>query len=56
VALAVENLDRLTVYDRLYIGGGNSHRVTAVLGPKVTLVDNTAGIVGGVRIWDIPIL
>ena len=56
VARAVENLDRLTVYDHLYIGGGNAQRVTVDLGPKVALVDNTAGIVGGVRIWEIQII
>jgi polyphosphate glucokinase len=52
VARAVRTLDVLLRYDRLYIGGGNSRRVTVALGPNVELVDNAAGILGGVRLWD----
>lgn len=44
-------------WDRLYIGGGNSRRikveVIAVLGDDVVIVPNSAGIVGGVRAWDL---
>ena len=54
--LAVNNLDVLLLYDRLYIGGGNSRRVQIDLGPKVTLVDNSAGIRGGIRLWDRPVV
>jgi hypothetical protein len=39
-------------FDRLYLGGGNSKRVTVALGPNVELVDNLAGILGGARLWD----
>jgi polyphosphate glucokinase len=56
VARAVETLDQLVFFDHLYIGGGNSARVTVDLGSKVSLVDNAAGILGGVRIWDIKIV
>ena len=52
VARAVRTLDVLLCFDRLYIGGGNSRRVTVDLGPTVELVDNVAGILGGVRLWD----
>ena len=52
VAEAVRTLDVLLRFDRLYIGGGNSKRVTVALGPNVELVDNLAGILGGVRLWD----
>jgi polyphosphate glucokinase len=37
---------------RVYIGGGNSGRVTADLGPKASIVDNAAGILGGVKLWE----
>lgn len=56
LAQAVTTLDQLVLFDHLYIGGGNSTRVTVDLGPKVSLVDNSAGIRGGVRIWEIEIL
>ena len=52
VARAVSTLDTLLRFDRLYIGGGNSRRVTVALGPNVELVANVAGILGGVRLWD----
>ncbi len=52
VARAVRTLDVLLRFDRLYLGGGNSRRVTVALGPNVELVDNLAGILGGARLWD----
>ena len=39
-------------YDRLYLGGGNVRKVTLRLPKNVTRVANTAGITGGVRLWD----
>jgi polyphosphate glucokinase len=52
VKLAVETLDALFFYDQVYVGGGNSKRVTADLGPKATIVDNEAGILGGIKLWE----
>jgi polyphosphate glucokinase len=52
VARAVRTLDVLLRFDRLFIGGGNSRRVTLPPDPNVELVDNIAGILGGVRLWD----
>ncbi|HEX8802574.1 MAG TPA: ROK family protein [Acidimicrobiales bacterium] len=52
VAHAVRTLDVLLHFDRLYVGGGNARRVTVDLGPNVELIDNLAGILGGVRLWD----
>jgi polyphosphate glucokinase len=52
VRRAVETLDALFFFDHVYIGGGNSVRVTADLGPKASIVDNTAGILGGIRLWE----
>jgi polyphosphate glucokinase len=52
VKLAMKTLDALFFYDQVYVGGGNSKRVTADLGPKVTIIDNTAGILGGIKLWE----
>jgi polyphosphate glucokinase len=48
---AVVSLRNLTNFDHLYIGGGNARLVDAKLPRDVSLVSNTAGIVGGVRLW-----
>ncbi len=52
VAKAIEVLRGLVFFDHCYIGGGNSSRVKAQLPPDVTLADNSAGILGGVRLWE----
>lgn len=49
---AVEVLDHLSNFDRIYVGGGNARHLTIDLGPKAQLVDNTAGILGGIRLWE----
>jgi polyphosphate glucokinase len=49
---AVETFRSLTFFDWCYIGGGNSGRITADLPAQVTLVDNRAGILGGIKLWD----
>jgi len=55
VRTMVEELRPVFLWDRLYLGGGNSRRITAThieqLGDDVVVVPNTAGIVGGVRAW-----
>ncbi len=57
VRRVVEALRPVFVWDRLYLGGGNarviSPEVLAGLGDDVVIVPNTAGIVGGVRAWDL---
>jgi polyphosphate glucokinase len=35
----------------LYIGGGNSRLVRLKLPSDISIVDNAAGIIGGVRLW-----
>jgi polyphosphate glucokinase len=52
VKFAFETLDALFFYDKVYVGGGNSQHVTTDLGPKATTVDNAAGILGGIKLWD----
>jgi len=50
---AIANLRALLFFDHLYIGGGNSRRVTRQqLDDDVTIVDNTAGILGGIKLWE----
>jgi polyphosphate glucokinase len=52
VELMMQVLHELLFYDQLYIGGGNSEKVSLALPPKVTLVDNNAGILGGIKLWE----
>jgi polyphosphate glucokinase len=49
---AIERFRALTSFDHLYIGGGNARRVEMELPPDVTLVDNDAGVLGGIRLWE----
>jgi polyphosphate glucokinase len=48
---AIESLEQLFNYDRLYIGGGNAKKVKIALPPKVKLVSNMAGLYGGIALW-----
>jgi polyphosphate glucokinase len=50
---AVEMFDALLHFDRLYLGGGNSKKLKVDLGHRVILVDNAAGILGGIKLWDL---
>jgi len=52
VAKAVERLRQLMFFDRCYIGGGNARRLPAALGEGVSTVDNSAGILGGIKLWE----
>ena len=54
VARMVDTVRQLLFFDHLYIGGGNSAHVKSDLGSDVTLVDNQAGILGGIRLFDQP--
>lgn len=42
----------LTCCDRLYVGGGNARKVLCQLPPEAVVVSNTAGLTGGIRLWD----
>ena len=57
VRRAVDGLRPVFLWDRLYLGGGNSRRIRpaalAAMGDDVVVVPNTAGIVGGVRAWSL---
>jgi polyphosphate glucokinase len=52
VAIAIETLRALTFFDRLYIGGGNAKKLTLELPDDTEIVDNSAGITGGIKLWD----
>jgi len=55
VRQVVESLRPVVLWDRLYIGGGNSRVLSATLrerlGEDVVIVPNSVAIVGGVRAW-----
>src|SRR4051794_34877134 len=51
VVKAIHNLRVLARFDHLYIGGGNAKKLKMELDPDVSIVDNTAGILGGIRLW-----
>jgi len=57
VRKAIVQLDSLLFFDQLFIGGGNARRVKRdELGEvldKTTVVDNSAGILGGIRLWEV---
>lgn len=57
VRLMVSELRPVFLWDRLYIGGGNSHNILQrdlqLMGGDVVIVPNTAGIAGGVRAWEL---
>ncbi len=54
VQKAIRNMRALMFFDHLYIGGGNSRRVIRDnLDDDVTIVDNTAGILGGIKLWEV---
>lgn len=59
VRRVVDALRPVYLWDRLYLGGGNSRRIAPVvlekLGDDVVVVPNSAGIVGGVRAWSLPV-
>src|SRR5207237_3053715 len=47
----IEQLDPIFNYRVLYLGGGNAKKVTVALPPNVRIVDNMAGILGGIKLW-----
>jgi polyphosphate glucokinase len=48
---AIANTEALFNWDILYIGGGNTKKIDFDLGPKVKIVPNANGILGGVFLW-----
>jgi len=58
VRKAIALMDALFFFDHLYLGGGNARRVKrddlGHVGDRVTVVDNSAGILGGIKLWEGP--
>lgn len=48
---AIASTEALFNWDLLYIGGGNTKKIDFELGPKVKIVSNENGILGGVFLW-----
>ncbi len=57
VTRVVEGLRPVFLWDRLYLGGGNSRHITPIvvtrLGDDVVIVPNAAALVGGARVWQL---
>jgi polyphosphate glucokinase len=51
---AFANFSELINYDRLYVGGGNASKLDGHVDSSVTIVGNIAGILGGIKLWDLP--
>jgi polyphosphate glucokinase len=49
---ALSTLRALTFFDHCYVGGGNASKLTFDLPDDVTVVDNSAGILGGITLWE----
>ena len=50
----IDWFDKMFLYDTIYIGGGNAkHLLTDSLPDNAKVVPNSAGITGGVRVWDL---
>lgn len=47
----IEAFRTLLQFDRLYLGGGNAAKVTLALPSDVSIVDNAAGLTGGIKLW-----
>jgi polyphosphate glucokinase len=52
VRRAISQIETLVGYDSLLIGGGNAKHVNFELPANARIVDNEAGILGGVRLWE----
>ncbi len=52
VAEAIDAFRALCYFDHCYLGGGNSSKLDLDLPADVTVVDNSAGILGGIKLWE----
>lgn len=50
---AISNFEVLVNYDRLYLGGGNARLMASHVDPSIQIVDNLAGILGGIKLWEL---
>jgi polyphosphate glucokinase len=52
LARAIAQIDPVWNPDRIYLGGGNAKHVESDLPPHVQIASNTAGLLGGIALWD----
>jgi polyphosphate glucokinase len=48
---AIKQTEMLFNWDHLYLGGGNTKKITFTLPKNVTIVSNESGLLGGVFLW-----
>ena len=48
---AIHQTELLFNWDHLYLGGGNTKKITFTLPKNVTIVSNESGLLGGVFLW-----
>ena len=48
---AIVSLQNLFNWDYFYIGGGNTKKIAFDLPPKVKIVPNVSGLLGGIALW-----
>jgi polyphosphate glucokinase len=55
---AIDCMDAMFFFDHLFIGGGNAQRIDrddlGKILERITVVENTAGILGGIKLWEGP--
>jgi predicted TIM-barrel fold metal-dependent hydrolase len=51
VEYTIEVLRTVVNFDHLYLGGGNAKKIQFELPPDITVVPNTDGLTGGIRLW-----
>jgi polyphosphate glucokinase len=51
LARVIEQTARTFNWDHLYIGGGNSKHITLDPDPRMTLISNEDGLLGGAALW-----
>ena len=50
----IEIFAEMLWFDHIYIGGGNAQLLDGkAFGPKASIIANSAGIIGGVRVWEL---
>jgi polyphosphate glucokinase len=52
VARVIAKLEPIINYDVLYVGGGNARKLEIDLPKNVKIVENVAGLLGGVKLWE----
>jgi polyphosphate glucokinase len=51
LARAIDTLQNLFNYDRLYLGGGEAKKISIDLPENVAIVPNISGLLGGIALW-----